>query len=584
MLLKTLFDQDIREFMAAPIKSIGVFNFAESVAVSLLSKESRNGGIPRHMLLKLWKGLGKRKAIVDRGQACSFEEFTSRSIKLANALNKLNVVEGDRVATLLHNEQAWFDIMVATTITGIKMPMLNFHLKLAELVQCINSCEPKVLLVSEPYVEVIESIKSKVPCVELFVVAGEGSYPEGFIALEQLISSGEEKLPPGGFGLSQLPFSGGSTGVPKFIVEEKRAPSDNELMKGISKEKLTEMKLTFAQGFARLGLGSIKGPIVSMIPGPLYHAGVQTAVLPIFFGATIVLMYKFDAEAFLENIEREKVNWTFVAPTMLERVLKLPDEIKRSYDLSSMQHILCAAAPCPAQVKKDINEYFKQQGATKNVFNEYYGSSEAKIISILRAEDYENDPHRYKSVGRVCGSECRVFDDETGAWADVNKEGRILIRNASIYNVKYGSSDEMKGSFKEVDGQYWYDDGCIGYLDNDGFLYLTSRSKEMIITGGVNIFPVEIEEVLKSHEDVLDAAVVKVPDADLGEVAGAVVQLKSCSVLTAGSLQNFCKDSGLYGYKLPKQYRFLEELPRNSAGKLRKVDLEKLFLIGDAVE
>lgn len=582
MLTQVFKDQDLRQFLLTPPKSIGVTNLLRSVVSTVASGNARNGELPRHLIPKLWKQLGDRKAIVDRGQVCTFNEFSTRVVKLANAMNNFGINEGDRVATFLHNEQAWFDVMAASTVSGIKMPMLSIYLKPNELLQCLINCQPKALVFSEKYLPIVESIRADLTEIEYFIVAGSGPYPEGYLALETLINSAEESLPPGGFGLAQMPFSGGSTGVPKFIVDADIRPENNPLMKGVSKEKMKELKFAFAQGAARLGLGSIKGPIVSMIPGPLYHAGVQTAVIPIFFGATIVPMYKFDAENFLRTIEQEKVNWVFVAPTMLERVLKLPEDVKKKYDLSSMQHVLCAAAPCPAQVKEDINAYFKQQGAKKNVFNEYYGSSEASVISVLRAEDYEGHPHRYKSVGRIYGSECRIFNDETSTWAQPGEEGRILVRNARIYRVQYGNSNEINKSFMEVDGAYWYDDGCIGYLDKDGFLYLTSRSKEMIISGGVNVFPVEIEEVIKSHPDVLDAAVVKVADSDLGEVPGAVIQFKSGVDLDEEAMTAYCKDKGLYGFKLPKQWRSLEEFPRNSAGKLRKVDLEKEFVTQEA--
>ena len=577
MLMKTLQDKDIRSLMLAPAKNVGTFKMVKGIMSAIANGRGQSGGVPRHILPSIWRQLGSRKAVVTHDGFCTYEEYAARVTKLANSFHQQGINEGDRVATLLRNEQAWFDVMGAAMASGIKMPMLNIHLKPHELVQCVNACAPKALVFSEQYLEIVESIRSEIVSVQYFVVAGKGKYGEGFIALEDWIQQGQDELPPGGFGVAQMPFSGGSTGVPKFIVDGDTKPKDNPLMKGVNKETLNDLKFKFARGFARLGLGSIKGPIVSMIPGPLYHSGVQTAVFPIFMGATIVPMYKFDAEDFLAQIEKEKVNWVFVAPTMLERVLKLPKEVKAKYNLSSMQVVLCAAAPCPARVKQEINQLFKAQGAKGDVFNEYYGSSEASIITVLRAEDYEHHPHRYKSVGKVCGSDCRIYNMEKGEWAKPNEEGHVLVRNSRIYNVNYGNSDEMKKSFLDIDGAYWYDDGCIGYLDEDEFLYLTSRSKEMIISGGVNIFPVEIEEVIKSHDDVIDAAVIKMPDPDLGEVPAAVIQLKPSLSMTDADLTAYCKENGLYGFKLPKQIKFVEELPRNTAGKIRKVDLEKEF-------
>jgi len=322
----------------------------------------------------------------------------------------------------------------------------------------------------------------------------------------------------------------------------------------------------------------VKGQIVSLVPGPLYHGGTQAAVNPLYVGGTIVPMLKFDAEDFLQFIDRYKVNYAFVAPTMLERILKLPDEVKAKYDLSSMQEILCSAAPCAAYVKKGINALFKRQGAGKNVFYEYYGSAEAFIISVLRPEDYEEKPERYKSVGKVCGCDCIAYNVDEKRVCKPGEEGHVIVRNPRIYTVNYGNSNEMDNSFIEVDGALWFDDGCLGYFDDDGFLYLTSRSKDMIISGGVNIFPVEIEEIIKLHDKILDAAVIKVPDRDLGEVPGALIQMIDGNVLSEQEVVEHCKKGGLYGYKMPRKIRFIDDLPRTTAGKIRKKDLEKVFL------
>ena len=152
------------------------------------------------------------------------------------------------------------------------------------------------------------------------------------------------------------------------------------------------------------GLGDLKdaqtGNARSLIPGPLYHAGVQVAVLPFLFGGTVVPMRKFSPEGFLKAIQDERINWTFVAPTMLERVLALPDDIKHRYRLSSMRTLICAAAPCPAHVKREVNQLFRRQGAPDDVFHEYYGASETGIITVLLPSDYQEDPERYRSVAQ----------------------------------------------------------------------------------------------------------------------------------------------------------------------------------------
>jgi long-chain acyl-CoA synthetase len=242
-----------------------------------------------------------------------------------------------------------------------------------------------------------------------------------------------------------------------------------------------------------------------------------------------------------------------------------------------MQVIYCAAAPCADYVKTDINQLFKQQGASKNVFHEYYGSSEAACISVLLPIHYEEKPERYKSVGKVMGCDLKIYKPDEKRECVAGEEGHVIIRSARMYSLNYGNSNEMDKSFIEVDGSLWFDDGCIGYLDEDQFLYLTTRSKDMIISGGVNIFPVELEEVIRKHKNVLDVAVVKVKDADLGEVAGALIQTVDNKNISEGELLAFCKEQGLYGFKIPKHFKFTTALPKNTAGKIRKVELEAEF-------
>jgi long-chain acyl-CoA synthetase len=307
-------------------------------------------------------------------------------------------------------------------------------------------------------------------------------------------------------------------------------------------------------------------------------------VLPFFVGGTAVPMRKFTAEGFLKAIQDERINWTFVAPTMLERVVALPDEVKTKYNLASMRTIICAAAPCPPKVKQEINALFRRQGAKDDVFHEYYAASETGLVTILAPEDYQANPKRYDSVGKVRGCEVGIWDPDKQAWCPTGKEGKVIMRTPTVYGLEYAGVDEaaMRKNFLEIGGQLWYDDGLIGYLDEDGFLYLTSRVKEMIISGGVNLFPNEIEHAIKLNPKVADVAVVRAPDKDLGEVPAAVIQLKDGEHADAAEILAHCKEAGLYGFKLPKVIDFVDQLPRNLAGKLPKKELEARYWEGIA--
>ena len=535
-----------------------------------------------------WDVLGDREAIVCDGKRISFSEFKDRSFRLANALTTLGVQQGDRVAELLPNGSEWFEVMFATALTGRSMPMLNWHLKPHELPPCINKSNATALILHSSFVEAVLSIKDQLTSVEHFIVVGD-NVPEGMLSYEQLIAQSDAFDPAGDFGMSATPYSGGTTGTPKLLNMDEMADilgDSDEKRRGTSKDEISALALMQAGAFHWYQLGECKDPITNnvrtMVPGPLYHAGVQIAVLPFFLGGTAVPLTRFEPEIFLKTIQDERINWTFVAPTMLERILALPEEILSRYNLSTMHSIVCAAAPCPPDVKRDINSLFRRQGAKDDVFMEYYGASETGLISVLVPEDYQADEKRYNSVGKIRCAECRIYDEEKKCWAPVGQEGKVMVRSHMALGLEYkGDKKKTEEAFLEIDGKPWYDDGLIGYVDNDDFLYLTSRAKEMIISGGVNVFPNEIEEAIKKHESIFDAAVVRAPDDDLGEVAAAFLQMKEGEKeLSLEELVKFCKDEGLYGFKLPRQVHFEKQLPRQLSGKLIKRDLEETLWEG----
>lgn len=534
-----------------------------------------------------WETLAEREAIVCGAQRITFGEFRDRIFRLANGLSDLGVKSGDRVAELLPNCSQWFEVNLACAVSGRSMPMLNWHLKPQEITACVNRSEATALIFDPMYLDSIASIKDQLNTVKHFIVLGNEA-PSGMIAYEDLIKKSSNKLTTGPFVMAPVPYSGGTTGTPKLLNTDEMAKvlgDDDSVRRGTSKDEITALALMQIGAFHWYKIGKCKDKVThnirSLIPGPLYHAGVQVAVLPFFLGGTVVPMPKFTPEEFLRLIQDERINWTFVAPTMLERVLALPDEIKSRYDLSSMVSVICAAAPCPPHVKKEINQLFRTQGSKDDVFMEYYGASETGIISVLVPIDYQENEKRYNSVGKIRTAECRIYDKEKGQWAETGKEGHVLIRSHMALGLQYkGEKSKTEEAFLQVDGLTWYDDGLIGYIDQDNFLYLTSRAKEMIISGGVNIFPNEIEHVIKKHPKIFDVAVIRAPDEDLGEIPAAVIQLKDGEMLGADEVLQFCKDEGLYGFKLPKIINFQMELPRQLSGKLIKRAIEEPYWEG----
>ena len=586
--LALLREEPSRRALRAITHQIGYGTLARSGLKTIVRSRLNRAELPRQFFLSLWDTLGQREAIVDGDQRINFAQFKDRVLRLANGLHQLGVREGDACAELLYNCSHWFELNLACALTGVAMPMLNWHLRPQELVDCVQRANAKILVVDSGFADTVAKVRDQMPTVERVLLVGQ-ERREGFESFEDLIHRATPSLPPGHFAMSSKPYSGGTTGTPKYINLNQDAMfgESDKARRGVSREQVTRLTLMQASAFDWYGLGECHDPITgnarSLIPGPLYHAGVQIGVLPFFFGGTVVPMRKFTAEGFLQLIQDERINWTFVAPTMLERVLALPDEVKAKYNLASMRTIVCAAAPCPPKVKQGINALFRRQGAKNDVFYEYYGASETGLITVLVPEDYQADPKRYESVGKVRAAQCRIYDPETQRWAPTGQEGKVLVRSALTSGLEYvGQQSKTDECFIPIDGELWYDDGLIGYLDADGFLYLTSRVKEMIITGGVNLFPNEIEHAIKLNPKVADVAVVRAPDKDLGEVPAAVIQLKEGQYADAAEILAHCKEVGLYGFKLPKIIDFVDQLPRNLAGKLPKKDLEARYWEGVA--
>ena len=539
--------------------------------------------ISRATLIRLWRQYDEREAIITADQRFSFAEFADRVIRLANVLYRHGLRSGDSLALLTGNGSLWFEAMAATTLLGVRMPLINWHLNSTETSACLRLSGARALLVSDTLLGHVEQALR----AELTLVLVDGSDSDGLPQLDQALSQAGTTLPPGKLAFSPKLFSGGTTGTPKFI-ELDRTRLRARQTSGLAPRKTTLLRLAWQLLAlpAWLQLDRLRDSqsdnIRSLVCSPLYHAGGQATALPIFLGGTVVIMARFTPEAFLRSIAGERINWTFVAPTMLERVLALPESELRRHDLSSMRVLLCSAAPCPANVKRDINALFRRQGNSGDVFHEVYGSSESGPVTLLLPQDYAAQPARYHSVGKARAGDCRIFDTARQRWAETGQTGKVLLRSPSVYALAYGgkSEAEMRRHFVEVEGALWYDDGLAGYLDKDGFLYITGRDKEMLIVGGVNIYPNEIENVLKLHPDIVDAAVIGIAADDLGEVPAAVVSWRQhAAPQDETSLLTFCKAQGLRGFKLPRQIIVADQLPRDGAGKLRKQQIREQYFL-----
>jgi len=598
VLPKLLKMKHLHKMNKTTLKQWGLINtiliLLKTLKKSIFTKKTNERSSPgsgkfiANLLISMWEVFGDREAIISEDKRFTYNEFKDRTFRLANGLQSLGLKPKDKFAELLYNGNEFFEALFAGSLIGCPMPFLNWHMKGDELAEAINRVSPRVLLLEKTLIHEIQSIRDKLTTIEYIIIVG-GHAPDEMISYEHLISRSSNQMPDINFILAISPYTGGTTGAPKNVnyfdgygyaisnISEPPRVSFGEYL------KLLFMQFSFVSWFKG---SKIKDPITHnmrcLIPGPLYHAGVIVGWAPfMLLGGTGIPMKRFDPIEFLSIIERERINWVFVVPTMLDRILALPDDIKNKSDLSSMRSLICAAAPASPELKKATNDFFKQQGCKENIFMEYYGSAETSIVTILQTKDYEEKPERYSSVGKARCGEIGIFNEKKNQWCPPDKEGKVLSRTVMTVSLKYtGSPEKLEKAFKEIDGVSWFDDGLLGYLDKDHFLYLTGREKEMIISGGVNLYPNEIEAAIKKNQGVFDVAVVRYPDKDLGEIPAAVIQPKEGVELLKDEIIDHCKAEGLHGHKLPKIIEFTKELPRHEDGKLLKRLLEDKFWEG----
>jgi long-chain acyl-CoA synthetase len=541
-----------------------------------------------NMFVSMWDVFGDREAIITGEKRITYKELKDRVLRLANGLQALGLKPKDRFAELLLNGNEFFEALFAGSLIGCPMPFLNWHLKGDDLAGAINRASPKILIFDEEFYDDVVAIKNKLNTVKHYVMVG-AKLKDGVILYEDLLSRSPNTMPKVSMTLALNPYSGGTTGAPKnvnyfdgfgYLISDT-----SEKPKTSLKEYLTLLvkQVSFTYWFGAHKIKDKKSANIRLLmPGPVYHAASIIGWTPLLLhGATGVAMRNFNGEEFLKLIEKERIGWIFVVPTIIDRLLHLPDNVKNKYDLSSMKSLICGSAPASPELKEAANKFFKERGCKNNVFYEFYGSSETAVVTTLIPEDYEQNPKSLASVGKARCGDLGIYNKEEARWCAPNEQGYIFNRTMMTESLKYsGSPEKTKSVFEFVDGVRWFDDGLIGYLDEDGYVYLTGRVKEMIICGGVNIYPNEIERIINNHPEVADVAVVRAPDEDLGECVAAVVQPKKGSIITKEDILEHCKKSGLRGFKIPKIVEFAAELPRHIDGKLVKRELEDKFWKG----
>lgn len=501
-----------------------------------------------------------RTAVIFEGKSYTYSQINERSNRLANALMNLGIKKGDKIAFFQTNCPQYIESYYATAkLGGIFVP-LNFRVKADELIYFLNHSESNTIFVGDRYIELVNSVRPQVSGVKNFIAIE--SPQEGMLYYEDLIasSSPEEVFAEiDDNDTTVLLYTAGTTGRPKGVPLSHNAFS-NFVLQNVdpADPEVIEKNLLCV---------------------PLYHvAGFQAMLASIYGGRTLIMVRQFDAEEWLKIVQEEKVQRSLLVPTMLKRIIDHPNFSQ--YDLSSLKVITYGAASMPFEVIKKATELLP----FVKFINAFGQTETASTVCMLSPEDHIltgiSEELRQKRLLRLASSigrplpdvEMRVVDEQ-GRELPPGQVGEIVIRGPRVMSG-YWKDPEKTALALSPDG--WLHTGDMGWRDEEGYFYLSGRGDDMIIRGGENISPEEVEQVLQSHPKVEEAAVIGVPDPEWGQQPRAIVVLKEGEEATAEEIMEYCRQR-LASFKRPRSVIFVDSLPRNPLGKVIRKALRELY-------
>jgi len=485
------------------------------------------------------------------GQVVTYAQLDEMSMRGAQYFRSVGVKAGDHVALFMENHRQYLQIVWAAQRCGAIVTPISSHSKPPEVLYILANSDAKVFVISRKLSGAAAEIKAGAGKVSHFlmvdgVAAGYESW-EGALASQAAVPVADECAG------AMMMYSSGTTGSPKGVYPKWSADRPISFMD--PGQQLIKKYFGFDQN------------TVFLSPAPLYHAAPLIANLVVMFsGGTSVIMEQFDAELSLALIDKHQVTHSQWVPIMFIRMLKLPIEVRSRYRLTSHRCAIHAAAPCPKETKLEMIDWWGE------IIYEYYSSTENVGMTVLDTAQWMT---HQGSVGRPLGCKLHVLDD-AGVELPIGEIGNVYFESAAVGFEYYKEAEKTRSS---MNAQGWVTIGDIGYLDQEGYLYLTDRKNFMIISGGVNIYPQEVENVLILHPKVSDVAVFGIPNAEFGQEVKAVVQPRDASVdrtALARELIGWCKER-LSSIKCPKSIDFATTLPRLENGKLYKREIAQQY-------
>lgn len=504
-----------------------------------------------HCLERASRLYADHPAIVDGEDRRNWKTFRNDVATLAGALSKMGVSDGARVAVLANNSSRYLELYYAIMWAGGVIVPLNTRLAAPEIIFQLEDADVRIVFCGQDYAQISDRILSDMGSPP--VVIGIDAPLGGTQTFDELRASGEivPDAGRGGEDLAGIFFTGGTTGLPKGVM--------------LSHRSLHAMSMNFALGF------SLTQSCVNLHAAAMFHVSAVGIFFATMVGGVHVFTPSLEAGVLIDIIERERVTHTFTVPAIIDRMTRHPRAA--SADLSSLQILGYGGSAIPVSVIMAAQERFPRAGLSHG-----YGMTEVPALTLLGPEDHMPgaDPRKLRSVGRpMVDYDVRVVDP-SGRECPPHTPGEIIAQGP---NMMLGYWNRPEETSKAI-GSGWMHTGDVGYYDEDGYLYISDRIKDMIVTGAENVYSIEVEDVLYRHPDVNECAVIGVPDEKWGERVHAIVVPEAGRKILADELIRFCRQH-IAGYKCPKSVEIRTvPLPRSAAGKVLKVDLRKIHSEG----